>query len=106
MQYAARVAFVPDGPFIVTGRNFVYAGRPYARGEPFDSTGLDRFQLFDLWNALQLDVAPQLEPAKPGTMHTATMTTSEPVTIQMPGVVSEPLAQAVDRKERKHKRRW
>ena len=105
MQYATRVAFVPDGPFIVATRNFVYAGRPYAKGEPFDSTGLDRFQLFDLWNALQLDVAPQLEPARPGTMQTATVASGHAV-VAMPGVASGEVAQRVERRERKNKRRW
>ena len=99
MQYAARVAFVPDGPFVVAAREFVYAGRPYTKGERFDATGLDRFQLFDLWNALQLDVAPQFEPANPGTMQTAT--------VQMLGVVSADAEQRGERRERrfnKHRR--
>lgn len=101
MHYQPRVAFVPDGPFVVATRNFVYAGRHYQRGEDFDVAGIDRFEQFALWNALLLDVKPTLTPARPGTL----VSHGNEVTIQMPGVVSKPLAEQIERRPKfKHRR--
>lgn len=54
---AARVAFSPDLPFIVTGSNFRYRGQAYAKSSPFPwrELGLDVQEVLLLWRGLQLD---------------------------------------------------
>lgn len=86
MLGAPRAAFVPSGPFVVVARNFVYAGRNYAKGEPFTGTS-DRHELFALWNGLKLDMAPA---AKPDIVQSA---------------AAQPQPEP-SRPDRKHKRRW
>lgn len=109
MAIAVRNDFSLDAPFTVSAEAFLFAGKHYAKGEPFPwrEIGLDPRELWQLWLALKVDCSSAAQPEPDPHSSDAVAAKFAPAVetaVEMPGVASA-TADEIGKRERRARSR-